>query len=92
LNVLKSLFIFEFEPHLENHSGNLSPYKKFDKLFELILPSFEIKRTAIKVQIEHFICGYLGEFRDFQNKSGLRCPNCKGILTRQGIDYQIKTS
>ncbi|MHA1359875.1 MAG: hypothetical protein ACTSRC_17300 [Candidatus Helarchaeota archaeon] len=92
LNVLKSLFIFEFASYLQKKSRNISPYKKFDPLFERIFHAFDINKSANQIKIEHFTCGYLGEFRDFQHKSGFQCPNCHNLLCQQGVDYQILTS
>jgi hypothetical protein len=73
------------------NSGNLSPYAKFDQIFELMLQAFGIEKVYLVLKIEHYTCGYLGELRNFQNKAGFQCPKCKRILTQEGVDFQIKT-
>ncbi len=89
LNTLKALFINKFKKEIEGNPLNVSPFKKFDPILAMILEAFEIKNETIK--LEHFLCGFSGELRDFQSKTGLTCPNCKSALTQLGIDYRIKS-
>ncbi len=88
LNTLKLFFIYYFKKYLLKNTSNLSPFKKFDPVFNLILEAFEINSEIIK--IEHFICGYLGDLRDFQSKKGFICPKCRKRLSEDGVDYRLK--
>lgn len=87
LSVLKALFINQFKSHINKKGHNLSIYKKFDPVIELILDAFDVQSQLIRV--EHFLCGFLGYLRDFQTKNDFLCPNCKKTLVEREIDYRI---
>ncbi len=87
LNVLKALFINQFIPYINKKNHNMTIYKKFDPVIELILEAFDVKSQLIRV--EHFLCGFLGYLRDFQAKNDFLCPNCKKPLMEREIDYRI---
>jgi len=87
LNVLKAIFVHNFKDHFKKRSHNMSIYKKFDPFLTLILNAFDINNEIIKV--EHFLCGFLGNLRDFQTKNELVCPNCNKSLQDNGVDYRI---
>jgi len=88
INVLKALFLHKFKNHIEKKSANVTIFKQFDQILELILEAFGIKNESLK--IEHFLCGFLGELRDFQSNKDLICPKCKKRLAEDGIDYRIQ--
>jgi hypothetical protein len=88
INVLKALFLHSFKKQIEKKSANVTIFKKFDPILELILEAFGIKNESL--QIEHFLCGFFGELRDFQSDKDLICPKCKKKLAEDGIDYRIK--